>query len=151
MLILKFSTEEQVISMANSTRYGLAASVFSTDYARAQRVANAMHSGMATVNDWAVSYLIQSLPFGGVKISGYGHFNGKEGLRGFSNIKSCVNDRFPIRTQTPSFLKYPVPEAGPQIVSSAIGMIYGRALVDRAASLVRMLKLIVLGAPKTRH
>jgi len=148
-LVFRFKTEDEVVRMANCTRYGLAASVFSLDYVRAERVAHAMQSGMATVNDWALSYLIQALPFGGVKISGYGHFNGKEGLRGFSNTKSVVNDRFPLRTQTPKFLKYPVPDHGPLIVEAAVRMIYEPALLGKVKGLVALLRLLV-SPPKQR-
>jgi acyl-CoA reductase-like NAD-dependent aldehyde dehydrogenase len=47
---------------------------------RAMRVENAIRLGMFTVNDFGVSYLIQSLPFGGLKESGFGRFAGPEGL-----------------------------------------------------------------------
>lgn len=48
---------------------------------------------MTTINDFATSYMNQSLPFGGVKESGFDRFAGVEGLRGLCNIKSVCQDR----------------------------------------------------------
>lgn len=95
MLIIPFSTDEEAITLANSTEYALGSSVFGSDTKRAYSVARRVIAGMATVNDFGVGYLIQSLPFGGSKISGFGRFGGPEGLREFSRQKSVVTDRFP--------------------------------------------------------
>lgn len=53
---------------ANSVEYGLGSSVFSKDYARAERIAARLVTGMCNVNDYGVNYLCQSLPFGGVNV-----------------------------------------------------------------------------------
>ena len=53
---------------ANSVDYGLGSSVFSKDYARAERIAARLVTGMCNVNDYGVNYLCQSLPFGGVNV-----------------------------------------------------------------------------------
>jgi len=145
MPIYRFKTEEEVIKLGNATPYALSASVFSKDYKKAERVGKQLISGMLTINDWAVSYLIQALPFGGCKVSGFGKFNGPEGLRDYCNGKSVVSDRFPIRTTTPRFLKYPVPEAGPKIVSQAINLIYSRSIGERLMGGVRLVNLLILG------
>lgn len=95
MLIIPFSTDDEAVALANSTEYALGSSVFSGNAQRAHAVARRVVAGMTTINDFGVGYLIQSLPFGGSKISGFGRFGGPEGLREFSRQKSVVTDRFP--------------------------------------------------------
>jgi acyl-CoA reductase-like NAD-dependent aldehyde dehydrogenase len=97
MVMMRFETEEQAVRLANDSVYALAGSVFSTDYRKAHRVADRITSGMMCVNDWAIVPLVHSLPFGGSKASGFGRFNGPEGLRAFCRQRSLVTDRYGIR------------------------------------------------------
>ncbi|PWY80909.1 aldehyde dehydrogenase-like protein C21C3 [Aspergillus sclerotioniger CBS 115572] len=108
-LMMRASSVPHAISIANSTDYGLGASVFGynqTDIATC--IAN-IKSGMVSVNDFGSYYAVQ-LPFGGVKGSGYGRFAGEEGLRGVSNIKAVCVDRFPklMATRIPPRVDYPI-------------------------------------------
>jgi len=123
MLLLKFTNDEEVIEMANDSVYGLGCSIFSNNRARAERMAKRICSGMCTINDFGVPYLVQALPFGGCKVSGFGRFNGPEGLRAFCNLKSVVTDRFPIMT-VPRFTKYPVPTQAKDVVKGLISILY---------------------------
>lgn len=68
--ISPFQTEEEVIEYANSTEYGLSASIWTTNIKRAHRVSHELHVGTAWVNCWMVRDL--NMPFGGVKKSGLG-------------------------------------------------------------------------------
>lgn len=145
MTIIKYKTEEQVIEWANSVPYGLGSSVFTTDYARAERISLALDTGMTNVNDFGMVPMVQVLPFGGVKDSGFGCFNGYEGLRGFCRVHSVVTDRFPSRTVTPKFLQYPLPKNAYKIVGAAVRMIYGRNLVTSVQALVDLVKNIIKG------
>lgn len=84
-----FDTEEEALAMANGTRYGLAASVWTRDLARAHRVAQALESGMVWVNTWLHRDL--RVPFGGVKASGVGREGGRHSLEFFSEAKNiCI-------------------------------------------------------------
>ncbi|OOF91208.1 hypothetical protein ASPCADRAFT_211492 [Aspergillus carbonarius ITEM 5010] len=108
-LMMRASSVPHAIAIANSTDYGLGASVFGynqTDIATC--IAN-IKSGMVSVNDFGSYYAVQ-LPFGGVKGSGYGRFAGEEGLRGVSNIKAVCVDRFPkvMATRIPPRVDYPI-------------------------------------------
>ena len=87
--ITPFDDQEQAIEMANATRYGLAASVWTRDLDRAHRVAGALHSGTVWVNCWLLRDL--RVPFGGMKESGLGREGGEEALRFFTEPKNvCI-------------------------------------------------------------
>ena len=84
-----FDSEQDVIEMANSTRYGLAASIWTNDINRSQRVARKLDSGIVWVNTWMNRDL--RTPFGGVKESGYGREGGLDALKFFSEVKTiCI-------------------------------------------------------------
>ena len=84
-----FRDEDHAIALANGTPYGLAATVFTRDLARAHRVADRLEAGIVWVNCWMVRDL--RTPFGGVKQSGLGREGGVEALRFFTEPKNvCV-------------------------------------------------------------
>ncbi len=84
-----FDTEEEVLKMANSTIYGLAATVWTENLTKAHRVANDLHSGIVWVNCWLLRDL--RTPFGGVKSSGVGREGGFEALHFFTEPKNvCI-------------------------------------------------------------
>jgi len=87
--VAPFDTEEQAVRLANDTRYGLAAAVWTSNLQRAHRVARAMEVGIAWVNDWFLRDL--RTPFGGVKLSGIGREGGAHSLAFFSEpMNICV-------------------------------------------------------------
>ncbi|OQV10386.1 hypothetical protein CLAIMM_14396 isoform 5, partial [Cladophialophora immunda] len=77
--------EEQAIKLANATKFGLGASVFSVDIAHGQAVAKKIDSGMVSIN--AAGQFAPELPFGGVKNSGFGRELGELGIGEFVNRK----------------------------------------------------------------
>lgn len=81
-----FETEEEVLMMANSVKYGLASSVWSNDLKRAHRVAEKIEAGIVWINCWLVRDL--RTPFGGVKASGVGREGGWEAMRFFTEAKN---------------------------------------------------------------
>ncbi len=78
--------EEQALRVANDSSYGLGASVWSRDEARARAMAERVEAGAVFINGRVRSDY--PLPFGGVKRSGFGRELGAHGLREFTNIKS---------------------------------------------------------------
>jgi len=84
--VLKFETEEQALAIANDSRYGLAAGLWTKDVQRIFRMSKALNVGTVWVN--AYRTLNWSMPFGGVKASGYGRENGTEGLHEFLQEKA---------------------------------------------------------------
>lgn len=87
--IMPFDTEDEVISYANSTGYGLSATVWTENLKRAHRVSAQVKSGIIWVNCWLFRDL--RTPFGGMKQSGVGREGGWEALRFFTEAKNvCV-------------------------------------------------------------
>ena len=82
--------DEEAIELANDNEYGLDAYVFSSDLARAQRIADRLQAGSVDINQVIVNYTIRDLPFGGVKQSGLNRCHGPVGLRLFTQYKSLV-------------------------------------------------------------
>ncbi len=84
-----FDSESEAVELANSTPYGLAASVFTSNLGRAHRVSAALESGIVWVNCWMLRDL--RTPFGGMKQSGVGREGGAEALRFFTETKNvCI-------------------------------------------------------------
>ena len=88
--IQAFDSEEEALALANATKYGLAATVWTENLKRAHRVAAHIHSGIVWVNNWLVRDL--RTPFGGVKASGVGREGGFEALRFFTEPKNIYID-----------------------------------------------------------
>lgn len=87
--LYSFKDEAQVVKEVNSTQYGLSASIWTQDLARAERVSKTIHAGLVWVNCWFARDL--RVPFGGQKRSGVGREGGKHSLDFFSEWKSvCV-------------------------------------------------------------
>ncbi|WP_329251502.1 aldehyde dehydrogenase family protein [Streptomyces canus] len=88
LTVQPFDSEDEAVALANSTPYGLASGVQTTNLARAHRVADRLQAGIVWVNDWAM--LDPAVPFGGVKDSGYGREYGPEALDAYTRVKSVV-------------------------------------------------------------
>ena len=80
-----FDTEQEAVSLANDTEYGLVAYVYTRDLQRGLRVSEALESGMVGLNRSIVSD--PAAPFGGVKQSGVGREGGHDGLLEFMESK----------------------------------------------------------------
>lgn len=86
LVVIKFSSEEEVIQMANDSQYGLAAGIWTNNLQRALRVTKALEAGLVWVND----FLTSIGPFGGYKKSGLGREVHKVSLEHFSNTKNIL-------------------------------------------------------------
>ncbi len=83
--VIRFSTEEEVIAMANDTEFGLASYFYTRDIGRVWRVAEALDYGIVGINEGMISN--EMAPFGGVKESGSGREGSKYGIEDYIEIK----------------------------------------------------------------
>jgi phenylacetaldehyde dehydrogenase len=83
-----FETVEDIVPVANDTRYGLAAGVFTRDISKAHRTAKLLRAGMVWLNCYHV--FDAAMPFGGYKESGWGREMGHQVLDNYLETKSVV-------------------------------------------------------------
>lgn len=132
-------SDDAAVAMANSTAYGLGATVFSASPARANAIAARLKCGMVGVNAFGLNYLVQSLPFGGVGASGFDRFSGPEGLRACCLVKSVVTDLssvFSVPTPVPKPLQYPVMPSASAFTSALIRLQFAHEWWRRLGALV---------------
>lgn len=110
--VVPFTDEKEAVRQANSSDYGLGASVWSQDIQKARHTAEDIAAGSVAVNDVVTFVANPHLPFGGIKQSGIGRDHGAAGLRSFCNEQSMIIDPgrkqtevnwFPYRDKLPSF------------------------------------------------
>lgn len=138
MCITKVVDDEDAVELANATAYGLGASVFSRDLERARRIVRRLEAGMCAINDFGgLTYMAQDLTFGGVKASGFGRMNGRDGLRAMCRQKSVLDERVPLGIANKLF---PVGPKDYQRIAAAVRMIYGRGLGARLRGAARLVR-----------
>lgn len=86
LCIFQFESEDEVISYANSTRFGLSAAIFTRDISRAIRTAKKLKAGTVWINTYGI--IPHNAPWGGYKASGIGREGGKEGIEEMLQIKN---------------------------------------------------------------
>jgi acyl-CoA reductase-like NAD-dependent aldehyde dehydrogenase len=136
MLLMRVKDDDEAVRVANGVSYGLSSSVFSQNRARARDIASKLEAGMTAINEFGgVTYMVQGLTFGGVKASGYGRMNGREGLRSMCNIKAVVDDRLPLGRPNRIF---PVAAGDYARFGGVIDLLYGKGLAQKWRGLTRL-------------
>jgi betaine-aldehyde dehydrogenase len=86
MAVLSFDSEDEVVRRANDSEFGLAAGLFTTNLARAHRVASALEAGVVWINSYNLTPI--EMPFGGTKQSGLGRENSRAAIEHYTQLKS---------------------------------------------------------------
>jgi acyl-CoA reductase-like NAD-dependent aldehyde dehydrogenase len=123
--IMRVRDEEEALRLANDSPYGLNANVWTRDKRRGERLAKALESGSAVVNDCMLTYGIAESPFGGVKDSGIGQVNGEIGLRSFCHAQSILIDRFGAKSE---LLWYPYTAKKMNLLRRLMRILWGTPL-----------------------
>jgi succinate-semialdehyde dehydrogenase/glutarate-semialdehyde dehydrogenase len=92
---MPFESAEEILPVANQTRYGLAASIWTRNRARGERLARRIVAGTVLVNDAVSCFGISEAPHGGVKASGIGRTHGRFGFDEMVRVKYLGSDRLP--------------------------------------------------------
>jgi acyl-CoA reductase-like NAD-dependent aldehyde dehydrogenase len=98
--IMKVSSEDEAVALANDSNYGLASSVWTTSKERAERVGTRMEAGGVNINN-AMTHVFQfPLPMGGWKESGLGHrMGGPDGIRKYCRTQAFVSEKVNVKTE----------------------------------------------------
>jgi succinate-semialdehyde dehydrogenase/glutarate-semialdehyde dehydrogenase len=123
--IMRVSDEQEALRLANDSRYGLNASVWTRNKRKGVEIARSIRSGCAVVNDCMITYGVPEAPFGGVGDSGIGRVNGEMGLKGYCRTQSILIDRLGGKTEV---LWYPYSAGKLAWIKRLIRMLWGTSL-----------------------
>ena len=123
--IMRVRDEEEALRLANDSRYGLNANVWTRDKRKGVELAKQIETGSAVVNDCMLTYGLSESPFGGRKESGVGQVNGEIGLRGYCYAQSITVDRFGAKTE---FLWFPYTARKTKLLRRMMRLLWGSPL-----------------------
>jgi acyl-CoA reductase-like NAD-dependent aldehyde dehydrogenase len=97
--IMRVKNRDEALRLANHSRYGLDASIFTRNEKLALEMAEKIRAGSVCINDGLVNFVILNAPMGGIKESGIGRRHGPEGIRKYCHQKTIVIDRLGLKTE----------------------------------------------------
>jgi len=123
MPIMKVRDADEAVRLANDSQYGLAASVWTRDTAKGERIARRIEAGAVCVNDAMLNYAALELPMGGWKASGLGSRHGAGGIR-----KYCAQQTLLIKRLAPKrdIHMFPYKPRTTKLIGRVVRLMYGR-------------------------
>ncbi|HEY0673577.1 MAG TPA: aldehyde dehydrogenase family protein, partial [Longimicrobiales bacterium] len=131
--VMKVENADEALRLANDSPFALGGSIWS-QRARAERLAPRLRAGMISINDTMMNGVIVSLPFGGLKDSGYGRVYGDEALREMTWPRGMTVDRAGMR----EFAYYPLRRFGTNRVRGMVQLLSGKGMRMKLAGLLRL-------------
>ena len=126
--IMRVSSEDEAVRLANDSEFGLDSSVFAGDPEHAERVARRLQSGAAVVNDALVNYFAMEIPIGGMKQSGLGARHGKTGIQKYCQRQNLVVTRFALKKE---LYYFPYNKPSSRLTGLMIKALFGRGASRR--------------------
>ncbi|MBI1761967.1 MAG: aldehyde dehydrogenase family protein [Acidobacteria bacterium] len=133
--IMPVKDAEEALRLANDSRYGLNASVFTGDQRRGEQLAAQVEAGITTVNDVIVGFGVSDAPSGGLKESGIGKRHGAPGIRRFCNEQVIISDRFSFLSLKREPTWYPYTAQTERVLTRVMGALFS----SRAGAKLRAL------------
>jgi aldehyde dehydrogenase (NAD+) len=121
IIINRVKSMKEAIELSNNSRYGLGANIWSKR--QGKKIASQLHCGMVAINSTFSFAAISSVPFGGVKESGYGRIHGPEGLLEYTYARTVVRTRFNLPLRILSFKRTPATD---RLIVRASRLLKGR-------------------------
>lgn len=121
--IMRVGDLDEAIALANDSPYGLQASIFTRDMAKAAAAAQRLHAGSVTVNDAQVNYTVFDAPMGGWKSSGIGVRHGAAGIRKYCHTQSTL---FTPHAPKRDIHMFPYAPWRSRMMAWLVGVLYGR-------------------------
>lgn len=148
---VKGNSDDEAVRIANNCCFGLGSCAHSADPRRAAAICARLEAGMTAVNDiGGTTYLSQSLPFGGLKDSGFERFAGPEGLRGVCHPRSIVENRASfLKPSIPRPLAYPANGQGPAFCLALNQILYGYGLTQRIQGVLGIIRASMPASQKS--
>lgn len=137
--VVSVKDADEAIALANASAFGLSASIWSADTARAARLAQRIESGTVVVNDSVVIAGMADVPHGGVKQSGIGRTHGRAGLEECVRTKATVIDRFPTWRQAWWFGYSQAHEEG---IDAYVRVAHSRSVIEKLRALPKFIGFI---------
>ncbi len=133
--VIRVSSAEEGLRLANDTTFGLGSSIFGK--AGIRKLARRIRAGMTSINSVMAFAAIPSLPFGGVGDSGFGRIHGDEGLKEFTRTKATAEERF---TLPMALMSFKLPKNTYDKIRGMVQQMYGGGPVDRAGEVLHKLR-----------
>lgn len=125
--VMRVAHMDEAVELANDSRYGLSASIWSADVYRARWMASRLRVGGVVINDCLLHFAVAELPFGGRGESGIGRTHGREGLHEFCTTQTITQHRFGPRRE---FHWFPYGEKH-RLMTRAIRLLFRSGFLER--------------------
>jgi acyl-CoA reductase-like NAD-dependent aldehyde dehydrogenase len=122
--IMRVDSVDDAVRLANDSPYGLQASVFTKDPAKAEAIARRLEAGSVTVNDSQLNYTVFNAPMGGWKSSGLGSRHGATGIRKYCQVQTILFSPTPAMKR--DLHMFPYTPRKSKLLGKLIGFLYGR-------------------------